>query len=86
MLRQEASIPSLVGLSVCRSSTKIICQRNLYLGQACARMLYSGIQTDDHVYTKCTVLFSLAQIQMLYTHPLSFFYVEAFGPTLVVLV
>ena len=49
-------------------------------------MLYSGIQTDDHVYTKCTVLFSLAQIQMLYTHPLSFFYVEAFGPTLVVLV
>ena len=53
--------------------------------QACSRTLYSGVQTADHVYTMCIVLFSLAQNQMLYTHPLSF-YVEAFGPTLVALV
>ena len=52
MLRQEASIPSLVGLSVVLSSIFFWnCQRNLYLGQAVARMLYSGVKTADHVYT-----------------------------------
>ena len=42
-----------VCLSVCRSSKKILLstQRNLYLGQAVARMLYSGEKKADDVYS-----------------------------------
>ena len=47
MLQQEASIPSLFCLSVL--NLFYYCQRNLYLGQAVARMLYSGVKTADDV-------------------------------------